>query len=253
MANQENTNSLGKKVASFFKAVGNAIASVWNGAWGGMEKASVRFEEVYELRDFRSTSGWGIGLSVLAIACGIFHLNINSVTDRIAIGGSLFDGVGDVFLVLSLLLLIAGTLTASSAGLLFIFAGMTLPAVGEIINIVVNLCTGNAAYIVANWLYLVTFLAFAAVYVLSFTKVISVKIGKIIIFGASIALIVYAILAFVFRLAPFFGDETIYVTKAIEYVTMVAAMLMIHLTVFDYSSEYHVVSKAVEKDDKEEF
>lgn len=253
MANQENTNSFGKKAVSFFKTVGNAIASVWNGAWNGMEKAAVRFGDVYELRDFKSTSGWGIGLSVFAIAFGIFHLNINSVTDRIAIGGSLFDGVGDVFTVLSLLLLIAGTLTASSAGLMLIFAGMTLPAVGEIINIVVNLCTGNATYILSNWLYLATFLAFAAVYVLSFTKVISVKLGRFILPGISLAFAVYAVLAFVLRLAPFFGDDTIFVTKAIEYIALLGAMLTIHLTVFDYSSEYHVVSKVVEKDDKEEF
>ena len=136
---------------------------------------------------------------------------------------------------------------------MFIFAGMTLPLAGEIINVVVNLCTGNAAYIGENWLYLVTFLAYAAIYVLSFTKVISVKLGKFIMIGASALFAVYAVLAFWFRLAPFFSNDTILVTKAIEYITLIAAMLMIHLTVFDYSSEYHVVSKVVERDDKEEF
>lgn len=270
MAFTDSMKSVWKKVAGGVKTAASAVKNGWKKGWDFLEDKSVRFEEVYELRDFKNTSGIGIWCAILSIVFGIFYMSINLVSGRLSIGGSFISDVGQFFTFLSLILLIMGTLTTTNAGLIFICTGMTLPVVGEIVRIFFMLFTGRfVTYMSTKWIFLVTFAAIAAVYVLTFFRKISVKLGRYILLGCSVLFLVFAILSVALHFPPFYGTEMallkgqsemtecgfVYVTDAAEYIFYVIAVACIHLTVFDRSAEgeEHVVTKVVEKEEKEEF
>lgn len=255
-----------KKVKSALSSCRETISHGWNAMWRFLEDKAVYLRQTYDVRDFKSCSQYSIWFAILSILFGFFSLSINTASMRISVGFSSFAHVGIVFILIGFVCLIAGTLTTTDAGLLFILAAMTLPFVGELVHLFVDTVTGNfVSYIVTNWLFLVTYAVIAACYVLMTLRILPVKYARWIVFGFCAAASIYSILSAVLLLPPFYGDKFeayktesgvypfIFISDIVRMITMMLSLATATMTVFPYGEGPKEKSKVVLKEEKEEF
>ncbi len=252
---------------SGIKTGARTVKKGWKSMWSFLEVKAAPLHEVYEVRDFKGFSAYGIWFAILSIFFGIFVLSINMETMRLVIGASLFKDIGEVFVVLSLICFIIGILTTTDAGILFISAGYLLPIAGEILTILWNLITGQfVPYMAANWIYLVLYAAIAAFALLTYFKVIPVKWNRLIFPLTMLLFLAYAILSLLLGMPPFVGEALgeiklgtaictfTYLTDICEFITYLLAVSFITVTIFGANDAKNAPITVVKlKEEQEEF
>ncbi len=252
-----------EKIKSGCRTVGKG----WKKSWDFLERKSAPLHKVYEVRDFKGFSAYGILFAILTIFFAIFSMSINMATMRIGVGATLFENVGEVFTIFALICLIIGILTTTDAGILFISAGYLFPFVGEFFNIIIELILGNfVPYMAANWIYITLYAIIAALYVLPFFGIIPVKWNRLFIPVASLIFIALGIMLISLGMPPFltvaFGEtKTGYgfcnftdVTALCEYITYLFSVAFISVTIFGANDKTDKPITVVKyKDEAEEF
>lgn len=255
-----------KKVKSTLASCRETVSHGWHAMWSFLEDKAGYIRQTYDIRDFKSCSQYSIWFAILSIVFGFFNLSINTESLRISVGFNTFAHVGMVFILIGFICLIAGTLTTTDAGLLFILAAMTLPFVGEFVHFFVDTVTGNfVSYIVTNWLFLVTYTVIAACYVLMTLRILPVKYARWIVFGICAAASIYSILSAVLLLPPFYGDKSeayktesgvypfVFISDIVRMIAMMLSLSTATMTVFPFGEGPKEKSKVVLKEEKEEF
>ena len=256
-----------EKVKGFFRTCGKGIVKGaratkkgWKAGWDFLEQKSVPLHEIYEVRDFKGLSAYGILFAILSMFFGIFFLAINMGTMRLEIGATLFNDIGEFFVFVSLICFIVGIVTTTDAGIIFLSAGYLLPFVGEVLTLLWNLVTGNfVPYIVANWLFLALYAVIAVLPLLTYFKVLAVKWHRFIFPLAMLLFLAGGIVLLVFGLPPFLNTAAnnaayTYVTDLCEYITYLISIACITVTIFGANDKVAGPITVVKlKEEQEEF
>ncbi len=267
MAFKESVKNGFSTCISSIKKGARAVKKGWKSMWNFLEDKSAPLHEIYEVRDFKGFSAYGIWFAVLSIFLGFFVLSINMETMRLVLGASLFKDIGEFFVVVSLICFIIGIFTTTDAGILFIAAGYLLPIVGEILTILWKLVTGQfVTYMATNWIYLVLYAVIAGLVLLTYFKVIEVKWNRLIFPIVMLLFVAFAILTVVLGWPPFVGEAMgeiklgtamctfTYLTDICEFITYLLALSFITVTIFGANDAKDAPITVVKlKEEKEEF